>query len=206
MRSSSTARSRPRSEPERVTLDDAARDLLFRAARSVTSFSDEAVTHEDVREIYELAKWGPTSFNQQPLRVVVVESATALDRLVDVVSPDNRPKVAAAPLVLLLGFDVDFHERLPTCYPGLPGLKDDLFADVEVRRESARLNAALQAAYLILAIRSVGLAVCPMTGFDADAATTRFFPGGTRRALMVLIVGVPDPTAAERLPRLDFDD
>lgn len=186
-----------------MAIDQQAQDLLFRAARTANAFTDEPVSDEQVQAIYDLVKWGPTSFNQQPLRVVLVRTPEARERLVALMVENNQAKTRSAPLTAILAADIDFHEHLPTQFPVFPQLKDVFFADEAVREESARLNAALQIGYFIVGIRAAGLAAGPMSGFDADAVSKEFFPDGRSRALVVVNMGRPAPNAWwDRLPRL----
>jgi len=192
---------------DHIVLDRQAQDMLFREARTANAFTDEPVTDEQVQAIYELVKWAPTSFNQQPLRVVLVRSSDARERLVRLMVDSNQATTRSAPLTAILAADTEFHEHLPTQFPVFPQAKDVFYADEAVREESARMNAALQVGYFILGIRAAGLAAGPMSGFDADAVTKEFFPGGKHRALVVVNIGVPGPNAWwDRLPRLSWDE
>lgn len=187
-----------------MALDSDAQDLLFREARTANSFTDEPVTDEQVRAIYDLVKWAPTSFNQQPLRVVLVRSPQARERLVAWMWDNNQTKTRNAPLTAILAADNNFHEELPTQFPVFPQAKDAFFSDEAVRRESASFNAALQVGYFILGVRAVGLAAGPMSGFDADGVSKEFFPDGEHRVLCVVNIGKPDQHAwFPRLPRLE---
>lgn len=189
-----------------LQLDEAAQDLLFREARTANSFTDEPVTDEQLRAIYELIKWAPTSMNNQPLRVVVLRSEEAKARLLPHLAEGNRAKTAAAPAVALLAADVDFHDELPRLFPHFPGARD-LFADEAARTGTAELNAGLQVGYAILGIRAAGLAAGPMTGFDAEAISAEFFPDGRHRVLVAINIGKPAEDAwFDRLPRLDYDE
>lgn len=190
-----------------LVLDSAAQDLLFRQARTANAFSAEPVTDEQVRAIYDLVKYAPTAFNQQPLRIVLIRSDQARERLLGHMSEGNRPKTAAAPLVAVLAADYEFHEELPTQYPRFPQAKELLFAERPVREKSAALNAALQIGYFIIGVRAAGLAAGPMTGFDADGLTKEFFPDGEHRVMAVVNVGRPGEKAYHpRHPRLDYDE
>lgn len=134
-----------------LVLDPAAQDLLFREARTANTFTDEPVTDEQVQAIYDLVKYGPTAFNQSPLRITLVRSPEARERLVAHMAEGNRPKTAAAPLVAILSADNEFHEELPELFPHFPAAKDAFFSERPVREGAATLNAALQAAYFIVA-------------------------------------------------------
>ncbi|WP_455352699.1 malonic semialdehyde reductase [Streptomyces sp. SYSU K217416] len=189
-----------------LVLDPAAQDLLFREARSANTFSDEPVTEEQVQAIYDLVKYGPTAFNQTPLRVVLVRSAEARERLVGHMAEGNRPKTAAAPLVAILAADNEFHEDLPQLLPHFPQAKDMFFAERPVREQSAQINAALQAAYFIVGVRAAGLAAGPMTGFDF-AGVQKEFLDDDHTPLMVVTIGKPGEDAwFPRSPRLAYDE
>jgi 3-hydroxypropanoate dehydrogenase len=191
-----------------LQLDPAAQDLLFREARTANKFTDEPVTDEQVRAIYELVKFAPTSMNQQPLRMVLVRSDEARAKLVGHLSDGNKAKTAAAPLVAILAADVNFHDELPKVFPHFPGAKAMFEDDAAAREEVARFNALLQVGYFILGVRAAGLAAGPMTGFDAAGIDRDFFSDGEHRTLAVVNIGRPAAEGAwfDRLPRLDYDE
>ncbi|WP_327325817.1 malonic semialdehyde reductase [Streptomyces sp. NBC_01210] len=189
-----------------LALDSAAQDLLFREARTANTFTDEPVTEEQVQAIYDLVKFGPTAFNQSPLRVVLVRSDEARERLVKHMAEGNQPKTATAPLVAILAADNEFHEELPTLFPHFPQAKDMFFAERPVREQAAALNAALQAAYFIVGVRAAGLAAGPMTGFDF-AGVQKEFLDGDHTPLMIVNIGKPGEDASfPRSPRLSYDE
>ncbi|WP_033293566.1 malonic semialdehyde reductase [Amycolatopsis jejuensis] len=180
-------------------------DLLFREARTANSFSAEPVTDEQVRAIYDLVKWAPTSMNTQPLRALVLRSDEARQRLLPHMAEGNRAKTGTAPITVILAADVDFHENIPQTFPHNPGVKD-MFSEEAGRVEFSRLNSLLQVGYFIIGVRAAGLAAGPMTGFDAAGVDKEFFAENNWRSLVVVNVGKPgDNPWFDRLPRLDFD-
>ncbi|MEU8333012.1 malonic semialdehyde reductase [Micromonospora sp. NPDC048839] len=192
--------------PDLLALDRAAQDLLFRAARTANTFTDEPVTDAEVAAIHDLIRYGPTAYNGQPLRVLLLRSAAARARLLPHLSSSNRAKTASAPLVAVLAADVDFHERLPELYPHRPQARDWL-TDRVTRVEQARFSATLQIGYLLVGVRAAGLAAGPMAGFDTAGVTREFFPDGRHEALLVMNVGRPGPGSwQDRLPRLSTED
>jgi 3-hydroxypropanoate dehydrogenase len=189
-----------------LVLAPQAQQLLFTAARTANSFADEPVTDDQVRAIYDLVKWAPTAMNTQPLRVVLVRSPQARERLVAHMAEGNRAKTAAAPLVAILAADTDFHEHLDEL---LPYVQDPAsrFADPAGREKVARFNATLQAGYFLLGVRAAGLAAGPMGGFDAAGVDAEFFAGSALKSLLVVNIGRPgDDAWMDRLPRLHHDD
>lgn len=200
----STTSSPPTSLP---AISEDARQLLFTEARTANTFTDQPVTDDQLRAIYELAKFGPTSANINPLRILFVRPGEGRDRLVALMNEGNRSKTSTAPVVAVLANDQAFHERIPELLPFRPELREVFAADDAMRESSARYNGALQAAYLIIAIRAVGLAAGPMIGFDAAAVDAEFFVGTTWRSHLVVNIGNPGPDAwFARLPRLEYDD
>ncbi|MGK5534013.1 malonic semialdehyde reductase [Streptomyces sp. URMC 129] len=190
-----------------LALDAAAQDLLFRRAHTARSFTDEPVTDEQVRAIYDLIKLAPTAHNSSPLRVTLLRSTEAKERLLPLLSEKNRAQTAAAPLTAILSVDLRFHEKLPKLFPVVPGLKDVAYADPAGRAEAGVLSAGLQIGYFVLGVRAAGLAAGPMTGFDAGAVDKEFFGDGRQKALVVVNIGRPSATAYNpRLPRLDFEE
>lgn len=190
-----------------LVLDAAAQDLLFREARTANTFTDEPVTDEQVQAIYDLVKYAPTAFNQQPLRVVLVRSAEGRERLVQHLAEGNQAKTASAPLVAILVADNEFHEELPVQFPHFPQAKDVFFSERVVREQSAALNASLQVGYFIIGVRAAGLAAGPMTGFNAAGIEKEFFTDGEHSVLAVVNIGKPGEDAwFSRSPRLSYDE
>jgi 3-hydroxypropanoate dehydrogenase len=193
--------------PPLQELDPDGRELLFKGGRTVYAFDGRPVPEETLASIWELARWGPTSANSQPLRVVFVSSPEGRQRLADTVNKGNRRKVLSAGATALLAADDRFHEHMPTVMPLRPDYREIWEEDVETRSEIGRLSAALQAGYLILAVRAHGLAAGPFSGFDPDEVTAEFMPDTGWRAFMGINIGYPAPAAAlPRFPRMDVDD
>ncbi|MER8182865.1 malonic semialdehyde reductase [Kitasatospora sp. NPDC094015] len=190
-----------------LALDAAAQDLLFREARTANTFTDEPVSDEQVQAIYDLVKYAPTAMNQQPLRITLVRSPEARERLVNLMSDGNKAKTAAAPLVAILAQDNEFHHELPTLFPHFPQAKDVVFAERPAREASAAMNATLQAAYFIIGVRAAGLAAGPMLGYDAEGINKEFFADGEHSVVTVINIGKPGADAwYPRSPRLAYDE
>lgn len=188
-------------------LDQTAQDLLFRDAFTAYTFSDEPVSDEQIKAVYDLVKYAPTAFNSSPLRVTLVRSPEARARLVTHMSDGNKPKTSTAPITAVLSTDLEFHERLPELFPAFPGLKDAFFSEASTRENVGGFNATLQAAYFILGVRAAGLAAGPMTGFDNDGVDKEFFGDGKQKSLLVINIGLPGEDAFRpRSPRLAADD
>lgn len=187
-------------------LDAAGRALLFTDARSANSFSTEPVTDAELREIYELAKMGPSAANLQPLRVLYVRSEEGKQRLAPHMADGNRAKTLSAPAVAVLAWDSRFHEHVPTVFPIRPEMQDSLEANPAMREGMGRFSATLQIGTFILAVRAAGLAAGPMAGFDAAGVDAEFFADGRWRTLLVVNIGHPGENPwFDRLPRLDSE-
>lgn len=187
-------------------LDEAARSALFSDARTANTFTDQPVSDQELIGIIDLVKWAPTSSNLQPLRVLFVNSVAGRARLVEHMDEGNKAKTLAAPAVAVLAMDTRFHENQPILMPAKPKLYDFFEANEAARTSSARLNSALQAGYFILAVRALGLAAGPMSGFTAAAVDSEFFPKGRLRSILVVNLGHPAKDAyRERMPRLSHD-
>ena len=187
-------------------LSDSALDLIFREARSYNGWHDKEVSDEEIRQIYELLKMGPTSANSQPGRFVWCKSREAKERLAKHASEGNQEKILTAPVCVIVGYDIDFHEQLPWLFPHTDA-KSWFEGDEEGRKEGAFRNSALQGAYLMLAARAIGLDCGPMSGFDQDATTKEFFADEPQyRADWLISIGHGDrSTIFDRSPRPDFD-
>ena len=189
------------------TLDEAGQALLFTEARTASTWDDTPVTDEELSAIWELARWAPTSANTQPLRVLYVRPGEGRERLLPFMAEGNRAKTAAAPAVAVLAVDTRFHEHIPAVFPMRPQMKDMFEANEELRVTGGRFNAALQAGYFILAVRALGLAAGPMTGYDAAGLDAEFFPGGRYKSILVVNIGHPGENPWHgRLPRLGHED
>jgi 3-hydroxypropanoate dehydrogenase len=190
-----------------LPLHPEAQSLLFTEARTANTFSDEPVTDDQLRAIFELTKWPPTAANTQPMRVLYVRSPQAKERLVTHMADGNKQKTLAAPVVAVLAADTDFHEFIPKVFPIKPEIKDHFAANADMRGQAARFNATLQAGYFLLGVRAAGLAAGPMGGFDADGVDREFFPDGAWKSILVVNIGKPGENAwFDRLPRLDYDE
>ncbi|MGW0035366.1 malonic semialdehyde reductase [Gordonia sp. NPDC003376] len=193
--------------PGTAPLDENGRSTLFTAARTANSFASTPVGDDELREIWELAKWAPTAANTQPLRVLFVRTDEGRERLVRHMSDGNKDKTASAPAVAVLAVDTQFHEHIPTLLPFRPELADVFAANDEMRSTTGSFNSALQAGYFILAVRALGLAAGPMAGFDSDGVDAEFFADGRWKSILVVNIGHPGENPwFDRLPRLDPAD
>jgi len=187
------------------TLDGAALDLLFREARTHNGWSAEPVDPALLRQAVDLAKMGPTSANCSPMRVVFVSSAEGKAKLKPCLSPGNLDKTMSAPVTAILAFDPAFYDKLPQLFPHADARS--WFAGQPHAEGVARMNAALQAAYLLLALRGLGLDTGPMGGFDAAVCDAAFFPDGSAKSLFLMNIGHGDPAKLfPRSPRLAFEE
>ena len=187
-------------------LSEAALAQLFTEARTRNAWSDRAVPEALLRQLYDLTKFGPTAVNATPARFVFLTSPEARARLAPLMSEGNREKTLQAPVNVIIGQDIAFHETLPVLFPHAPGAKD-WFADEAGRRETAFRNASLQGGYFLLAARALGLDVGPMSGFDAEGVKAEFFAGTTVEPNFIVNLGYgTDENLFPRSPRLGFEE
>ncbi len=188
-----------------MKIDDTALDTLFRSARTFNHYTDRPVADADLHAIWDLLKWGPTSANQLPARIVWCTSQAAKDTLANCCSGTNPDKVRAAPVTAIIGMDTEFHEYLPELFPHADA-KAWFDGNAELRQASAFRNSTLQGAYLILAARALGLDTGPMSGFDAGAVDKAFFTDTPSvHANFITTLGYGDTaTLHPRSPRPDF--
>lgn len=185
-------------------LSDEALDILFRKARSYNGYTDEPVTEAELEQIWELMKFGPTSANQLPARIVWCVSDEAKQKLAACASGTNAPKILAAPVTAIIGMDLEFYEQLPMLFPHADARAWFVGNDALIQTSAFR-NSTLQGAYFLLAARAIGLDTGPMSGFDNAAVDEAFFSGTSIRSNFISTLGHGDPsTIFERLPRPDF--
>lgn len=186
-------------------LDAASLDQLFRTARTYNAFTGE-VSDDTLRQLYDLLKFGPTQANTTPARFVFVKSAEAKAKLGPALDEGNYAKTMAAPVTVIIGRDEDFHEKLPFLFPHTDA-KAWFEGSREDRFKPALRNASLQAAYLIIAARALGLDAGPMTGFNAAKVDEAFFAGTAIKSDILVNLGHGDPASIfPRSPRLGFDE
>ena len=162
-------------ESQAAPLTDAALDQLFRSARTHSFWLPKPVSDDTLRRLYELMKWGPTSANCCPARILFLRTPEAKQRLVPALAPPNVDKVLTAPVTAIIGADFHFYEKLPQLFPHAPNFKDMFEQSPELTDHTARRNSSLQGAYLILAARALGLDCGPMSGFDNAKVDAEFF-------------------------------
>ncbi len=192
-----------------ATTDLSLQRRLFHDARTTHLFTDAPVDVETVREVYEAVRWAPTAMNGQPLRLALVESRAARERLVAQMNEGNQAKTLAAPLSIIAAGDPGFHVHLEHLAPHRVGAREKMEGDPQFRESFARTNGLLQLGYLIIGLRAAGLHVGPMTGMDADGIDAEFFAESGWRTLAVLNVGhapAEKPGAVHpRAGRLEFE-
>jgi 3-hydroxypropanoate dehydrogenase len=185
-------------------LPDRALDQIFRSARTFNGFRDEPVGDETLHALYDLMKWGPTSANGCPMRVVFARSAAAKEKLRPALSAGNLDKTMRAPVTAIVGRDLDFFEHLPRLYPATDA-RSWYVGNEALIEHTALVNGTLQAAYLILAARALGLDCGPMGGFNGGMVDAAFFAGTRVKSIVLVNLGYGDPAKVyPRGPRFDF--
>lgn len=181
-------------------------DTLFHTARTRNGWTDAPVSEADLRAIYDLVKLGPTSANCSPARFVFVGSADQKAKLADMVLPGNKPKVLAAPVTAIIGFDTKFYDRLPELFPHADA-RSWFTGSPELARETAFRNSSLQGAYFIIAARALGWDTGPMSGFVKPSVDAAFWAGTTVETNFICTLGKgSDEGLFPRSPRLSFED
>ncbi|MGQ0742471.1 MAG: malonic semialdehyde reductase [Alphaproteobacteria bacterium] len=187
-------------------INDEALDILFRKARSQNKWQKKPVTPQILMAVYDLMRWGPTTANTQPCRIVFLMSQEAKERLRPHLDPGNIEKTMTAPAVAILAYDLEFARNLHKTFPHNPEAPG-WYKEPKKAEVTAFRNASLQGAYFMLAARAIGLDCGPMSGFDNAGVDREFFPGGTVKSNFLCGVGYGDPGGVlDRLPRLAFDE
>jgi len=187
-------------------VNDEALDILFRGARSQNKWQNKPVGPALLMAVYDLMRWGPTSANCSPARITFLMSQEAKERLKPYLLPSNIEKSMTAPVVAIIGYDLDFADLLPRLFPHNPAAKD-WFHDPGLRERTAFRNGSLQGAYFIIAARALGLDCGPMSGFDNAGVDKEFFAGTNVKSNFICGIGYGDSAGVfERSPRLEFDE
>jgi len=205
----------------KLPLNDEALNQLFREARTYNAWLDRPVSDEVLRRLYDLMKWGPTSANMSPARILFLRTREAKERLRPALMAGNVDKTMAAPVTAIIAYDERFYEEAPQLFPHYPGMRDLFINSPELAESTAFRNGTLQGAYLILAARSLGLDCGPMSGFDNAKVDEEFFPpppgseeamdevkpAGRLRSNFLCNLGYGDPSKLfPRSPRLKFEE
>ncbi len=179
---------------------------LFTEARTYPGWSAKPVPDSLLYELYDLAKWGPTSMNCQPMRLVFVRSAEAREKLVSALARGNVDKVKTAPVTAIIAHDMSFYANLGSQFPHAPNAADMFLENDALIESTAFRNGSLQGAYLLIAARALGLDTGPMSGFDNDKVDELFFPGEDVKSNFIMTLGYGDAASLHpRGPRLKFD-
>jgi 3-hydroxypropanoate dehydrogenase len=186
-------------------LDDTAVDILFRKARTHTFWQDKPVSDDLLRQVYDLMKWGPTSANCSPARILFLRTREAKERLRPALSPNNVDKTMQAPVTAIIAHDLKFYENLPRLFPNNPAAREWFSGNPQLAEVTAFRNGTLQGGYLILAARALGLDCGAMSGFDNGKVDAEFFAGTSVKSNFLCNLGYGDASKLfPRNPRLDF--
>lgn len=187
-------------------IDSTALEQLFINARTSNGFIDKKVELSTLKDIYELAKFGPTSMNTQPARFIFLTTEEAKARLLPAMSPGNVDKTKSAPVCVIVAFDTQFYEHLPTTFPNKPDAKELFAGNAALSAATATRNSVLGGAYFMIAARAHGLDCGPMSGFDAAKVNAEFFPDGRLKTEFIINLGYADTSKIfPRNPRLTFE-
>ena len=186
-------------------LNDHALDQMFREARSYNGYLDKPVSDAQLNDVWELMKFGPTSANCLPARMVWCTSDEAKERLAALALPANGDKIRQAPVTVIVGMDKEFYEQLPELFPHADARSWFVGNDTLIESTAFR-NSSLQGAYFIMAARALGLDTGPMSGFSNDAVDAAFFAGTKVKSNFISTLGYGDPASIfARSPRPEFD-
>ena len=181
-------------------------DLLFGEARSMNGWQDKDIDDSLIHKIYELTKMGPTSTNCCPARFKFIKSNESKEKLKEALLPNNVPKVMTAPVIAIIGYDLDFADNMGKLFPHMdvaPMYKNN----DDMNTSTAFRNSSLQGAYFMMVSRALGLDCGPMSGFNNQLVDVKFFAGTNIKSNFLCCIGYGDPSKIfMRLPRLDFED
>ncbi len=190
-----------------MTIDPGALDVLLLNARSHNKWTDRPVTDEQIDQIYDILKFGPTSANSSPARFMFLRTKEAKDRLAPALSSGNLEKTMSAPVVAIVAYDPRFYEKLPQLFPHNPDAKSWFTSNEGLAATTAFRNGTLQGAYLLMAARAIGLDTGAMSGFDNAKVDEIFLQDRGWRSNFLINLGYGDPAGLfARSPRLSFDE
>lgn len=187
--------------------DEQALDLIWRTARTFTAWQDKPVPDALLQQVYELCKWGPTSQNTLPMRIMFVKSKEAKERLKPCLAAGNVDKTMAAPATAIVAYDMEFYKKMPTLWPANKDAKNGFIGKPEATFNNAFRSGTLQGGYFILAARALGLDCGPMGGFSNEKVDAEFFAGTAWKSNFLCNLGYGDASKLyPRGPRLSFEE
>lgn len=190
-----------------MKVDNQALDIIWRNARTFTAWQDRPVEDAMLEQVYDLCKWGPTSQNCCPMRVVFVKSAEAKERLKPCLAGGNVEKTMKAPATAIIAYDMEFYEKLPMLWPANKDAKNGFIGKSDAIAATVMRNGSLQGAYFMLAARALGLDCGPMSGFDNARLDAEFFAGTPWRSNFLCNIGYGDASKLyPRGPRPTFEE
>ncbi len=188
------------------TLSEESLEQIFIKARTHSAWLSEPVSEALLHQIYDLMKWGPTSANCCPARIVFVKSKEAKEKLLPCIAEGNVEKTKSAPVTAIVAMDMEFYEKLPQLFPHAPA-RSWFVGNKALIESTASRNSSLQGAYFMIAARSLGLDCGPMSGFDNAKVDAAFFQGTNWKSNFICNVGYGDSSKLHpRSPRLDFNE
>lgn len=180
-------------------------EQLFDHARTHNAFLAEPVPQATLRQLYDLMKWGPTSANSSPARLVFVQSPEAKEKLLACMAAGNVEKTRSAPVTVIIGMDMAFYDQLPQLFPHADA-RSWFAGNSALIEATAMRNSSLQGGYFMVAARALGLDVGPMSGFDAAQVDAAFWAGTSIKTNFICNLGRGDASKLfERSPRLSFE-
>ena len=183
------------------------KNLIFQEARTHNDWLDKDISNDILMEIYDLMKWGPTSANCSPTRIIFAKSKASKDRLLPFVIESNLEKTKSAPETAIIGYDINFHDHLPKLFPHNPDAQNWFNHSIDIAEETAFRNGSMQGAYFIIAARALGLDCGPMSGFDKEGVDNEFFRDTNIKSNFLCNLGYGDKTKLfERSPRFKFNE
>lgn len=181
-------------------------EQIFDHARTHNAFTDQPVPEASLRQLYEMMKWGPTSANCSPARLIFINSPEAKSKLLECMGSGNVDKTRSAPVTAIVGMDMQFFDKLPQLFPHADA-KAWFVGNQPMIDATAFRNSSLQGAYLMVAARALGLDCGPMSGFDAAKVDTAFWAGTPVKTNFICNLGHGVPAALfARSPRLSFEE
>ena len=189
------------------TAEPATLRLLLTEARTINTWTDQEVSVDTLKDIYEIMKMGPTSANSCPARLIFLKSSNAKERLRKALKPNNVDKTMNAPVTVIVGYDIEFWTHAEKTFPQSPATQQAFKDNPSGSQIAAFRNGSLQGAYFIIASRALGLDCGPMSGFDNTLVDEEFFAGTTFRSNFLCNLGYGDVSGTfKRLPRHEFDE
>ena len=195
-------------------MNEAIKTIIESRVSSNDFDANRTIPESVVEELVRLATRAPSAYNFQNWKFIAVRSPEAKSRLA--AAAFGQQKIRDAGVSFIICGTLKAYEQLRAVLAlaveagMLPGAVADSWANAardthagnpQLQRDEAFRSASLAAMVLMLAAEGMGLASCPMSGFDPEAVSREFGLSLDEVPVMLVAVGHAHSDKSDQKPR-----